>query len=291
MAITTFTNGQVLTAAQQNALQANDYNQTVSTKTADYVLVAADKGTRVAMNAAGSTTITVNTDLFAAGDSLAIHNIGAGVCTVTAGTATVTSSGSLAIPQWGSGTLYFTSAGASIWFPSQQGGLHYITGASFSAVSSVSLPTNTFTSTYANYKIIFVVLGCSVGGTLLQFRLRTSGTDNSAASYFVGLSGVNIDAGTVDILRSTSGTFCNLVKLNGTFANVAIIDMIGPVPVNYTNWTAQTFGLNIANTELGAFSGAGIHNSLTVFDSMTFSPAFGAVTFSGTYKIYGYSNS
>jgi hypothetical protein len=116
MAIQTFTAGQVLTAAQVNALQANDYNQTVSTKTADYVLVAADKGTRVVMNAAGATTITVNTGLFSAGDTLFIQNIGAGVCTVTAGTATVSTTGSLALAQNAGGTLYFTSAGVSIFF-------------------------------------------------------------------------------------------------------------------------------------------------------------------------------
>jgi hypothetical protein len=118
MALTTFTSGQVLTAAQLNAVQANDYNQTVSTKTASYTLVAADKGTRVVMNAAGATTITVNTSLFSAGDTLVIQNIGAGVTTVTAGTATVSSAGPLAIPENGSGTLYFTSAGVSIFYPS-----------------------------------------------------------------------------------------------------------------------------------------------------------------------------
>ena len=75
MAIQTFTAAQILTAAQMNALQGNDYNQTVSTKTANYVLTAADKGTRIAMNAAGATSITVNTSLFAAGDTLFIQNI------------------------------------------------------------------------------------------------------------------------------------------------------------------------------------------------------------------------
>jgi hypothetical protein len=118
MALTTFTSGQVLTAAQLNAVQANDYNQTVSTKTASYTLVAADKGTRVVMNAAGATTITVNTSLFSAGDTLVLQNIGAGTTTVTAGTATVSSAGSLAIPTNGSGLLYFTSAGVSIFYPS-----------------------------------------------------------------------------------------------------------------------------------------------------------------------------
>ena len=118
MAIQTFTAGQVLTAAQMNSLQANDYNQTVSTKTDSYTLVAADKGTRVVMNKATATTITVNDSLFSAGDTLFIQNIGAGTCTVTAGTATVTTSASLALAQWQGGTLYFTSASAAILLPS-----------------------------------------------------------------------------------------------------------------------------------------------------------------------------
>lgn len=119
MALQTFTAAQVLTAAQMNALQANDYNQTVSTKTTSYVLVAADKGTRVTMNAAGSTTITVNTSLFSAGDTVWIQNIGAGTCTITAGTATVGTASSLALAQYGGGTLYFTSASAAIFFSQQ----------------------------------------------------------------------------------------------------------------------------------------------------------------------------
>ena len=115
MAIQTFVASTVLTAAQMNALQANDYNQTVSTKTASYTLVAADKGTKIVMNSASATTITVNTSLFAAGDTLTILNIAAGVCTVTAGTATVSTTGSLALAQNGGGTLYFTSAGVSVF--------------------------------------------------------------------------------------------------------------------------------------------------------------------------------
>ena len=116
MAIQTFVADTILTAAQMNALQGNDYNQTVSTKTASYTLVAADKGTRITMNSASATTITVNTSLFSAGDTLFIQNIGAGTCTVTAGTATVSTSGSLALAQYGGGTLYFTSAGVATFF-------------------------------------------------------------------------------------------------------------------------------------------------------------------------------
>lgn len=114
-----FVSGAVLTASQLNST----FNVPVSTKTANYTLVAADGGTRVVMNSAGSTTITVNTGIFSAGDSVWIHNIGAGTCTITAGTATVTTSGSLALAQWGGGSLYFTSASAAIFFPGGGGAI------------------------------------------------------------------------------------------------------------------------------------------------------------------------
>ncbi|CAB4194346.1 hypothetical protein UFOVP1260_28, partial [uncultured Caudovirales phage] len=64
MAKQTFTIGQVFTAAEATALQTNDYNQTVNGKTASYTLVATDVGTRISMNSASATTITVNTSLF-----------------------------------------------------------------------------------------------------------------------------------------------------------------------------------------------------------------------------------
>jgi len=117
MAKQTFTTGQVLTAAQMTSLQQTAMGGGSATaKTTSYVLVAADAGTTVAMNAAGSTTITVNTSLFAAGDRVFIQNLGAGVCTITAGSATVATSGSLVLAQNQGGELNFTSASAAIFF-------------------------------------------------------------------------------------------------------------------------------------------------------------------------------
>jgi len=117
MAKQTFTTGQVLTAAQMTSLQQTAMGGGAPvTKTGSYVLAAADAGTVIQMNAAGSTTITVNTSLFSAGDTVQIQNIGVGVCTITAGTATVTTAGSLALSQWEGGFLYFTSASAAIFF-------------------------------------------------------------------------------------------------------------------------------------------------------------------------------
>lgn len=116
MAKQTFTTGQVLTAAQMTDLQQTAMGGGSATaKTASYVLVAADAGTSVLMSSASATTITVNTALFSAGDTVYIQNIGAGISTITAGTATVTTSASLALAQWEGGTLYFTSTSAAVF--------------------------------------------------------------------------------------------------------------------------------------------------------------------------------
>lgn len=124
MAKQTFSVGQVLSAAQMTSLQATAMGGgTPQTKTASYVLVAADAGTVIQMNAAGATTITVNTSLFSAGDTVQIQNIGAGTCTVTAGTATVNTAGSLALTQYEGGILYFNSASAAVFFDYTQAGL------------------------------------------------------------------------------------------------------------------------------------------------------------------------
>jgi hypothetical protein len=123
MAKQSFSTGQVLTAAQMTSLQQTAMGGgSPSTKTASYVLVAADAGTVIQMNSASATTITVNTSLFAAGDSVQIQNIGAGTMTITAGTATVNSAGSLGVTQYDGGFLYFSSTSSAIWFDYTQAG-------------------------------------------------------------------------------------------------------------------------------------------------------------------------
>ena len=123
MAKQTFTTGQVLTAAQLTSLQQTAMGGgSATTKTASYVLVAADAGTTVAMTSTSATTITVNTGLFAAGDTVFIQNLGTGACTVTAGTATVATAGSLILPQNDAGILYFTSPSAAIFYDYIQAG-------------------------------------------------------------------------------------------------------------------------------------------------------------------------
>ena len=150
-----FVAAQVLTASELNSIT----NLPSSTKTVSYVLVAGDAGKRIVMNAAGSTTITVNTSLFSAGDVVELSNINMGVCTLTAGTATVSSAGPLAIPQYGGGRLVFTSASAAIYFPS---------AVTASSGAVVQVKSTTLTSTFsavATLGTFLAVTGLSVAIT------------------------------------------------------------------------------------------------------------------------------
>ena len=123
MAKQSFSVGQVLTAAQMTSLQQTAMGGgSPVTKTSSYVLTAADAGTVIQVNSTSATTITVNTGLFSAGDSVQIQNIGAGVMTITAGTATVNSAGSLGVTQYDGGFLYFSSDSSAIWFDFTQAG-------------------------------------------------------------------------------------------------------------------------------------------------------------------------
>jgi hypothetical protein len=206
MALQTFTAGQILTAAQVTALQANDYNQTVSNKVASYVLVAADKGTRVTMSNAAATTITVNTSLFTAGDTLFIQNIGAGVCTITAGTATVTSAGSLALSQWGGGTLYFTSAGAAIFFPAGV------------AIANMAIFNETQASGTAG--------GASVATTYTKRVLNTTVTNNIGATLTASV--IALTAGTYKVTAISPHFYSNAVSLRLRNTTDATTTIAGP---------------------------------------------------------------
>lgn len=117
MAKQSFVTGQVLTAAQLTSLQQTAMSGgAASAKTASYTLVAADAGTAISMTSTSATTITVNTGLFAAGDTVFIQNLGSATCTITTGTATVNTAGSLILPQYDAGILYFVSASSAVFY-------------------------------------------------------------------------------------------------------------------------------------------------------------------------------
>ena len=163
-------------------------------------------------------------------------------------------------------------------------GLTLITSSTFSSVSSVSLPNSTFSSTYDNYYLtVNFSSGSASGDSFIRFR--TSGTDNSSASYFV------------------TGQKISLTPIQTLIGNSSQTSIAGPY-IEASSGTETNFSWTIFNPNLSAVTmmlmnsstrsfttdirSSGF-NGTTVFDSLTLFPVSG--TFSGTYRIYGLQKS
>jgi hypothetical protein len=289
MAKQTFTTGQVLTAAQMTSLQQTAMlGGAASAKTASYTLVAADAGTAISMTSSSATTITVNTGLFAAGDTVQITNLGTGICTITAGTATVNSSASLALAQYESGTLDFTSASAAIFIKgagasASSSGLTLITNAAFSAVSSYSLPNSTFSSTYTNYKIILDITAFSATNDFIA-RMRSSGSDYSGNQYL--MQTINGSGATASASDSITNTSIYLGYVNSATNYQLEMELFKP-NVAVKKWAISKFYF---------YDNAGLWNmrlqanridQSTQYDSLSLIPSSGTIT--GRIFVYGYA--
>lgn len=283
MAKQTFTSGQVLSAAQMTSLQQTAMGGGSATpKTASYVLVAADAGTVIQMNSASATTITVNTSLFAAGDSVQIINIGAGVCTITAGTATVTTAGTLALSQWAGGELYFSSTSASIFrgatAAAASGGMTEIASGSLTGTTVVisSIPT-----TYNSLRLVVRNFKPIVDNCNMRMRFNNDSTANRhlADSSSTGVSTRAFDATFSSISYSADNT---------SASGLAIVDI--PDYANTTTWkTAFCFSAVNSGTSattanaywnMQGYNQTGAITSLGLFEE-------GSGFTSGTYILYG----
>ena len=219
MAKQTFTTGQVLTAAQMTSLQQTAMlGGAASAKTASYTLVAADAGTAISMSSASATTITVNTALFAAGDTVQITNLGVGVCTITAGTATVNTASSLALAQYESGTLDFTSTSAAVFYKAAgaaAGGggkvLQVVQGTTTTATSAT-------TTTFVDTTLTASITPSSATSKVLVMLYQPFFISRLASGFEQG-SNIKLIRASTDIVSLTSEPFRFLAyKLSDTSA-------------------------------------------------------------------------
>lgn len=206
----------ILTAAQLNAVTTLP----ISAKTASATLVVGDVGYRVQMTSASATTITVNTSIFSAGDTIWIQNMGAGTCTITAGTATVGTASSLALAQYGGGTLVFQSASAATFFSQQAASYGTATGltgalatppAGYSGLYATS--DGTLTVTKAGLFDVLMFAGGSSGG----YQTNTTGVGASGGGGAGGkvAATVYLDATTYAITVGAGGTASSSLLGNG----------------------------------------------------------------------------
>jgi hypothetical protein len=239
------------------------------------------------MNSASSTTITVNTALFAAGDTVLIVNQGAGVCTVTAGTATVSTAGSLALSQYETGILYFTSTSAAIFSDYTQSGgasgLTLVTTGTYSASSGVSL-NSIFTSTYTNYRVMFV--GTISSNNNCNIRWRASGTDNTASNYLWGIQGITFGGSAANEYAGASLVgFSQVGYMGNNGQSHVVLDIFNPQATANTTYSGQNLYTS-SGTAGNFYQTQGLLSVTTSYDGLTFYPAAGTIT--GSYWVYGY---
>ena len=285
MAKQTFTTGQVLTAAQMTSLQQTAMlGGAASAKTASYTLVAADAGTAISMSNASATTITVNTALFAAGDTVQITNLGAGVCTITAGTATVNTASSLALAQYESGTLDFISTSAAVFIKgagaaAASGSMTSIASGTFAADASVTL--SSIVGTYRDLSLRVYNFRPSSDGEQLYIRFNGDTGNN----YYVGLTG-----GGDNTSQSAQGRFRWFGDTDNGAGSVGAGEMR---VINYASATTlklmQAFSTSSNQTTAANQRmeiKLGLYNSATAITSITMVPGGGTIT-SGTYELLG----
>jgi hypothetical protein len=166
-------------------------------------------------------------------------------------------------------------------------GLVYLTGASFSAVASVSAPNSTFTSSYKNFKVILQVTSTSTTAEIL-FRFRASGSDDTNNMYrqtsaiITSANGDSNITGDRTSFRLGSGTSAaNAI----CFASFDINDMADSAV------TKGVIGVTTFENGVNHLGGnfVGQLNTDKAFDSISFLTSTGTMT--GNYRIYAYSES
>jgi hypothetical protein len=164
-------------------------------------------------------------------------------------------------------------------------GLTYITGTSFSAVSSFSLPNNTFTSTYTNYLISLSIISCSANNDF-GVRGRTSGTDLTTNVYDYAVDGSKTNSaayafGGASADRMYHGAMSTATPLRYT------MNVFSPQTTD--NTYIRVSGIGTESNIAATVASMGIARSANQFDSFTFLPSTGTVT--GFYRVYGIANS
>lgn len=168
------------------------------------------------------------------------------------------------------------------------GGFDLITSGSFTSVNSVSLPNNTFTSTYVNYLLNINLTANSSDSNPLWWRGRVSGSDNATSNYFYGLRGTRFSDGlTTSGGFGASQTVGMLTRLQNPFTTGAVTaTFFGPQLASNTTYITQATGRGNSDPD-SALNGGGYFGASTQFDSLSFIANVG--TISGTYEVYGYA--
>ena len=151
----------------------------------------------------------------------------------------------------------------------------------FSGSSSVSL-NGCFTSLYRNYIIIYDSSTGGSGSGNTYFRLRQSGSDDTASTYEYGVFSIYSAPGSG--VNQYSGNN-SIAELNQTFGPTQI-NMYSPQLAINTRWHFNA-AVNYSTGGAGAQLGGGYKKDTKQYDGFTL--VNGATTMSGAMFVYGFN--
>jgi hypothetical protein len=171
-------------------------------------------------------------------------------------------------------------------------GLTFITGATFTTATSVSLPDNTFSSTYQNYRVIYAMTAVTGTGTMTG-RYRASGSDITTSRYFQMSTGIQIDGTASNQAQSGASSFA-LGNQGSTGFPVwrLVVDFIQPNVSNVYKTVVGSLQFGDGSSLYGrAFNGQ-LDSNVGAFQVDSFSIISNtASSITGNYRVYGYANS
>jgi hypothetical protein len=168
-----------------------------------------------------------------------------------------------------------------VYSPATPGLVQIGSTVTFSGVASVSLPNDTFTTTYDNYLILIDKVGD--GGLDVNLRLRAAGVDDSSANY--QSQRLTADNTTVSAARTANATSSRFDNAQ-TARSVTRLLISSPKLSVVTLFESLVVVLGATATpSLVTFVGG--LNTSTAYDSLT---VFCSGTITGTARVYGYAN-
>lgn len=169
----------------------------------------------------------------------------------------------------------------SSWISLSSGGLIKVAGeTSFSAVSTVTLPNSTFTSTYKFYLLMMDFT--ATAQATLSFQVRSSGV--TATANYYGLTNYTNFLNTTTNTGTNNAASLNIMQTSGSGGNAITFQLsngFGKSGMAIVNAN----GTNSINT--GNLLHGGFHNVSQNNDACVITVSTGSIT--GTYTVYGYA--
>ena len=164
-------------------------------------------------------------------------------------------------------------------------GLTLINTTTFSGVTAVSFPDNTFTSTYDNYLILWYITTVTSSIREIGMRLRSGGSDLAGAgAYAYQTTGVN-GAGTT-INNDAVTTYMRMVYSETTDKTSGNINLPRTTSEAGKKIFGDAQGKDSGGNNLRVMYGATL-STTTAYDSMSLIN-FGSTNISGSMSAYGY---